>query len=133
MATPRSHRGATRVSLVALSVAATIAAGCGLVTPDASPAASGAADLIIGVRNLPLLVGNLEADVLTDHLTYNGLYRYDETYQVLPDLADGLCQQSTDQLTLTCHLRTATFHDGSAVSSKDVAFTYELASSDQCR
>jgi ABC-type transport system substrate-binding protein len=101
MAMTRSQGRATRVSLAALSVVASIVAGCGLVSPDRSPAASGAGDLVIGVPNLPLLVGDLEADVLTDHLTYNGLYRYDETYQVLPDLADGLCQQGTDQLTLT--------------------------------
>lgn len=59
-------------------------------------------------------------------LLFSALYRYDDTYAPVPDLADGPCQVGDDQLTITCRIVEATFHDGSALTADDVAFTFEL-------
>ena len=115
-----------------LCVVVALMAGCDLSIASRSPTASGGQDLVIGVRALPVLNG-LYADLLTDRLIYNGLYRYDNTYQLRPDLADGPCLQDADRLVLTCELRPATFHDGSTVSSADVQFSYQIANSPECR
>ena len=129
----RSLGHSLRRRVSALCVVAALVAGCDLVSSSQSPEASGADDLVIGVNTLPVLTGNPSTDMLTQRLVYSGLYRYDATYQVQPDLADGPCVQSVDKLTLTCHLRPATFHDESPVSAQDVVFSYQLATSEQCR
>lgn len=118
---------------MALSVVVALIAGCDLAASSPSPEASGAGDLIIGLSALPVLYGNPSTDMLTRRLMYSGLYRYDATYRARPDLADGPCLQSADKLRLTCHLLPATFHDGSPVTAEDVAFSYQLAISEQCR
>ncbi len=60
-------------------------------------------------------------------LLYNGLYRYNESLEAVPDLAAEPCTINSDQLTVTCHLVEATFHDGTPLTADDVVFTYELA------
>src|SRR5215204_4393159 len=126
MTLTRSRPPTTMRIVSALCLFAIAMAGCGDAPPSRGPEASGGQDLVIGVRALPVLNG-VNADLVTDRLIYNGLYRYDNTYQVRPDLAEAPCIPSADQLRLTCHLRSASFHDRSAVTAADVQFTYELA------
>lgn len=59
-------------------------------------------------------------------LLYSSLYRYDDTYTPVPDLADGPCHVADDLVTITCRIVEATFHDGSALTADDVAFSFEL-------
>jgi ABC-type transport system substrate-binding protein len=63
---------------------------------------------------------------LTVQLAYNGLYRYNETLDAVPDLAAAPCDIAADQVTITCALVNTTFHDGTPLTARDVAFTYEL-------
>lgn len=64
---------------------------------------------------------------------FNGLYQYDETLTPVPDLAADICDTSEDGITWTCTLVEASFHNGDPVTADDVAFTYDLAKSPNCR
>jgi ABC-type transport system substrate-binding protein len=64
---------------------------------------------------------------LTVQLVYNGLYRYDETLDAVPDLAAAPCDIGADKVTITCTLVNTTFHNGTPLTADDVVFTYELA------
>ncbi|MFN2483721.1 MAG: peptide ABC transporter substrate-binding protein [Candidatus Limnocylindria bacterium] len=63
---------------------------------------------------------------LATQLVYNALYRYDDTLSPVPDLAAEPCDIAADQVTITCQLVEASFHDGTPVTADDVAFSYEL-------
>ncbi|MGQ0608059.1 MAG: ABC transporter substrate-binding protein [Chloroflexota bacterium] len=62
-----------------------------------------------------------------------GLYQYDATLTPVPDLAADLCEVSEDDLVWTCTLVEAMFHNGDPVTAADVAFTYQVAQSANCR
>ena len=64
---------------------------------------------------------------LASRLVYNGLYRYDDALAPVPDLAAEPCTVAGDDVTITCTLVEATFHDGTPLTADDVVFTYELA------
>lgn len=56
---------------------------------------------------------------------YSSLIQADENFQPVPDLAESW-EVSPDSLVYTFHLKqNATFHDGSAITSEDVAFSVE--------
>lgn len=62
------------------------------------------------------------------------LYTYDETLTPVPDLAADLCDVSEDDLVWTCTLQDGlTFHNGDPITAADVAFTYQIAQSANCR
>src|SRR5687767_13740965 len=65
------------------------------------------------------------ADVIIQ-LVYNGLYRYNESLEAVPDLAAEPCAIASDQVTITCRLVETAFHDGTPLTADDVVFTYEL-------
>ena len=66
-------------------------------------------------------------------LLYNGLYRIDDTLDVVPDIAAELPVQSADGLTWTVKLRDdVKWHDGTPVTADDVKFTFDLALSPNC-
>lgn len=71
----------------------------------------------------------LRADIIVQ-LVYNGIYRYNGSLEPVPDLAAEPCVVHPDQVTITCSLVDATFHDGRPLTADDVAFTYELARRD---
>jgi peptide/nickel transport system substrate-binding protein len=59
-------------------------------------------------------------EVITQHI-YEGLYTLDQSYQPMPDLADGWPVVSADGLTYTIKLRQGiTFHNGKEMTSDDV-------------
>jgi ABC-type transport system substrate-binding protein len=75
----------------------------------------------------------LRADIVMQ-LLYNGLYRYNDKLEAVPDLAARPCDIADDKVTITCTLVDATFHDGTSMTADDVAYTYEMARRDQqCR
>jgi len=59
-------------------------------------------------------------EVITQHI-YEGLYTLDQTYQPIPDLADGMPTVSPDGLAYTIKLRQGVkFHNGKELTSEDV-------------
>jgi peptide/nickel transport system substrate-binding protein len=59
-------------------------------------------------------------EVITQHM-YEGLYTLDQTYQPIPDLADGMPAVSADGLVYTIKLRQGIkFHNGKEMTSEDV-------------
>jgi ABC-type transport system substrate-binding protein len=76
--------------------------------------------------------GDETVSYLIARMLYNGLYRMDSRGIPVPDLADGLCDRSPDRLTVTCRLVEATFSDGSPLTAHDVAFTFDVATSQAC-
>ena len=59
-------------------------------------------------------------EVITQHI-YEGLYTLDQTYQPIPDLADGMPAVSADGLTYTIKIRQGVrFHNGKELTSEDV-------------
>lgn len=84
-----------------------------------------------GVVGMPKLINPLYAslnDVDRDlvSLVYSGLFRMNEQLEAVPDLAERYLW-SEDGKTLEVTIRkNARFHDGAAVTSDDVYFTYQL-------
>lgn len=92
----------------------------GLFVPPFVPSLFSAMSNAFGIRP------PLRADVIIQ-LLYNGLYRYNESLEAVPDLAAEPCTIASDQVTVTCQLVETTFHDGTPLNADDVVFTYELA------
>jgi ABC-type transport system substrate-binding protein len=122
---------------------AALLAGCGQVSPTVSPTASApraaGETLVMGLGIPPFAVSPLVRisnaqpgrfipyiDLLM-RFVYNALYRYDDTLTPVPDLASEPCEIASDQVTITCRIAEATFHDGTPLTADDVVFTYELA------
>src|SRR5207244_6529474 len=56
---------------------------------------------------------------------FNGLVKYNEKLQIVPDAAQGMPEVSPDGLTYTFHLRKdVKFSNGDAVTSKDWVWTF---------
>jgi ABC-type transport system substrate-binding protein len=79
-----------------------------------------------------IYAGGVTAYQLISRMVQAALFRYDGSLAAVPDLAAGPCTVAADLVTITCSLRTAAFHDGSAVTAQDVAYSYELANSREC-
>ncbi len=123
------------VLLSALAALASIATGCGSSeipsspppTPTSAPTPS-ATPSPQTLRVVVPLMGALDgfgSPVVTPFL-HASLFRLDEHLDPVPELADGPCVASDDDLLLTCGIRPARFHDGTPVTADDVAFTLGL-------
>src|SRR5918996_1582955 len=100
------------------------------------PAAEGGALITMIVDGQITQLSNANADLPTAEayaFIGTGLYQYDATLTPVPDLAADLCEVSDDEITWTCTLREATFHNGDPVTAADVVFTYQIAQSENCR
>lgn len=95
---------------------------------DEKPAVGGTyREGIIGQPHLinPLLA-TTDADNSIVPLVFSGLYRFDGSGQVIPDIADDMPQVSDDGKTYTVHMKTnAKWHNGSSVTPDDVIFTIQ--------
>lgn len=82
------------------------------------------------------LMSNAANDVPTVRITaliYDTLYTTDDTITPVPELSGELCEVSEDELTWTCGLvEGATFHNGDPITTEDVAYSYQLAISENC-
>jgi len=83
------------------------------------------ANLAINLSNSLAFRPPSRGDVLVQ-LVYNGLYRYNENLEAVPDLAAEPCQVAADLITITCKIVETTFHDGTPLTADDVAFTYDV-------
>jgi ABC-type transport system substrate-binding protein len=127
-----------------LAAVAIVASACGTpapsegvpATPSATTAAGASADLRFAIDGEPTYFSPSSTDEATswvNRLIYTGLYRVNNTGDVVPDLATAMPEIGTDGLTLTIRIRTdATWHDGSPVTSADAKFTFDLAMSPKC-
>ncbi len=112
----------------ALIVGASLAlaiAGCG----DDGSADEGAASgtLVIALPSQPENLNPIASDnVYEGNLKFfNGLLRYAKDLTSEPDLASAMPERSADGKTVTVELRDhVKFHDGTPLTAKDVAFTY---------
>ena len=65
--------------------------------------------------------------VLPPGVAHAALYRPDDRFEPIPDLADGPCEpRESDGTVIRCRLVEATFHDGTPVTAEDVAYTYQV-------
>ena len=65
-------------------------------------------------------------EITVGSVVYSGLYRYNERWDAIPDLADGPCLPQGDGTVIRCRIIETTFQDGTALTADDVAYTYEL-------
>lgn len=73
------------------------------------------------------IVGTSSTDEALIRLVYSGLYTYDNSGNLVPDLAESLPQISEDQKQYTIKLReNAQWHNGTKVTAADVVFTVRL-------
>jgi ABC-type transport system substrate-binding protein len=120
-----SHSLLLRFAATLLLVASS--AGCSVLSAGA---------LRVAVTDEPLNLSAAyldESSALVGGLVQAGLYRPDAAFRPQPLLADGEPEISAGGTTWSVKLKIGlTFHDGSLLTSDDVAFTYELAKSGQC-
>ena len=127
-----------RLTALALPAAVVACTGLADATPSTSVADGPGEPIVIGL-SIPLFAqspfftisnaadsGPPNGRTSRIQLVYNGLYRYDDSLSPVPDLAAVPCDVSEDQVTITCRLVEATFHDGSQLTADDVAFTFEV-------
>ncbi|MGN6485497.1 MAG: ABC transporter substrate-binding protein, partial [Thermomicrobiales bacterium] len=100
---------------------------------DATPVAGGSLSMSLADDD----VQSFDPIVPTDNMSiWTMLLIYDQLIRVAPDgvsLEPGLAEKweiSDDFLTYTFHLRDATWHDGSAVTADDAAFSIKRAATD---
>jgi peptide/nickel transport system substrate-binding protein len=85
---------------------------------------------IVGEPRLvnPLLSPSSDADRDLASLIYSGLYRYNGTGHLVPDLAESMPEITSDGLSYSVALREdAVWHDGFPVTADDVVFTVQTA------
>lgn len=81
----------------------------------------------------PLLSENREVDQDICALVYNGLMRYNEKNELLPDLAESY-EVSADQKNYTFHLKkNIKWHDGEKFTAEDVVFTVQMIKNPQVK
>ena len=107
-----------------------------LVASSAGCSVLSAGTLRVAVTDEPLNLSAAyldESSALVGGLVQAGLYRPDAAFRPQALLADGDPSISAGGTTWNVKLKSGlTFHDGSALTSADVLFTYELAKSGQC-
>ncbi len=105
--------------------------------PAESEPAAGGGTITYAIDGQLTTLSNANSDVPTAEafsFIGAGLYQYDATLTPVPDLAADLCETSDDEIVWTCTLKDGlTFHNGDPVTAADVAFTYQIAQSDNCR
>jgi ABC-type transport system substrate-binding protein len=104
--------------------------------PSATPAEGTSADFRFAIDGEPTYFSPSSSDAATswvNHFIYSGLYRFDNTGDVVPDLATAMPELGADGKALTITMRTdARWHDGSPVTSADAKFTFDIAMSPTC-
>lgn len=82
-----------------------------------------------GIIGQPGLINPLFATSETDRsiveLVYAGLYRFDQSGNVVPDMAENFPEVSEDGKTYIVKIKPAKWHNGLPVTAKDVLFTIQ--------
>ena len=109
----------------AVMVVATVVAGCG--GSGASQRSVEDATLVVALPSQPENLNPIASDNIYEgnQKVFNGLLRYAKDLSPQPDLAAELPTRSRDGRRVTVKLRRdVRFHDGTPLTAKDVAFTY---------
>ena len=104
--------------------------------PTQKPAARSRQTMVVMAADAPTRLlppaANPTEELLTD-LLYDPLYRLDDAYQAVPELARDLPVVSKDGLTWRIPIKAdARFHDGQKVTPEDVMFSLRMAASPSC-
>lgn len=97
---------------------------------DGQPSGPSRGDVVIrgSIGDASNLIPFLSSDTASSDINgfvYNGLVRYDDTLNIVGDLAESW-EISPDGLEITFYLRKGVrWHDGEAFTARDVQFTYE--------
>lgn len=120
----------TVLSLALVAVVALVATVLGIYFSLTKPIPVPGGDYSEGIIGQPMYVnpvlaaGN-EADADLTRLIYSGLFKYDSTGKIVPDLAESY-EASKDKLEYTVHLKKdVKWHDGEPFSSDDVIYTMQ--------
>src|SRR5262245_23247683 len=119
-----ARRGWPAVGLIALVAGAlALAVGLDLAWAQGAPKKGGVLRVAV-LGDPPTLDSHWTTanfvEVITQHI-YEGLYTLDQSYQPIPDLAEGMPQVSADGLVYTIKLRQGIkFHNGKEMTSDDV-------------
>ncbi len=118
-------------SLAVLGIVAVLAAACGTAS---APTAQLATDQTfrfpinddIGTFDPSQLNAEVDAEFVINIL--NGLLKYDDSYKIVPDIAESVPTPSADGLTYTFKLRhDAKFWNGDPVTAKDFIYSWDRA------
>ena len=105
-------------------------------TAPSASAAAASADLKFALDAEPTYFSLAYTDLPTSYVVgqiYTGMYRVNNKLAVIPDMASALPDVSADGLTWTIKLKDGIkWQDGSAFTSADVKFTFDLAGSKNC-
>lgn len=118
------HLGSVAAGLVALAIGIV---GCGGSGDGTAGDAVASGTLVIALPGQPENLNPIASDNVYEgnQKFFNGLLRYAKDLTAEPDLASELPERSDDGKTVTVKLRDdVKFHDGTALTAKDVAFTY---------
>lgn len=111
-------------------------AGATAAPASETPAAETSADFRFAVDGEPTYFSPASNDLPSSWINafiYTGLLRINNKGDVVPDIAAAMPEVSADGLTFNFKLRTdVKWHDGTPLTSADVKFTYDLASSAKC-
>ncbi len=124
----KRHRRQFYVTIFGLALISLVGAGWWLWYGRSIPAPGGTLDEgIVGYpqRLNPLYSQQNEVDAEITPLIFRGLVRYNQDNQLVPDLAEKI-EPSQDGKTYHISLGKHQWHDGTAVSAQDVAFTIGL-------
>jgi peptide/nickel transport system substrate-binding protein len=123
-------RQSRRVAAV-MATAGLVLAACGTANPSQSSTVKNGGTLVWGLdadaQSLnPFVVGDLPSSRALAFMFPN-LYSADKNLNIVPDLADGMPQVSSDGKVWTVKLKSgATWTDGSAITASDVVTTVNL-------
>lgn len=81
------------------------------------------------IDTLNPLYASSSAEVAASHLLFSSLYSYDETGTLQGDLAESIKVDANDTRYTVKLRNTATWHDGTRLTAKDVVFTVNLIKS----
>ena len=121
------HRSVVAIGLALAVALASGVAGCGGSDDDPKKAATVEGTLVVALPSQPENLNPIASDNVYEgnQKFFNGLLRYDKELRAQPDLAGAMPERSADGKTVTVRLRDdVTFHDGTKLTAKDVAFTY---------
>jgi peptide/nickel transport system substrate-binding protein len=116
---------AAAVATLALGAGGLAIAGCGGSGAEASAGADGT--LVIALPSQPENFNPITSNNMYEgnQKFFNGLLRYGKDLSAEPDLASAMPDRGADGRTVTVKVRDdVTFHDGTTLTARDVAFTY---------
>jgi oligopeptide transport system substrate-binding protein len=131
---PTSFRLVKLVGISAIACLAAVACGGGNNNTGGTLASDQTLNfpILADFGTLDPAVSDAETDQEIQQNMFDGLVKFDNNLNIVPDIATAVPQASTDGLTYTFQLRhDATFSNGDKVTSKDVLYSWNRAAAFQ--